>query len=253
MYPGFEKTYRDKCPSCISDEEVSFDASFLEGERLYQQAWVTVREHTHLRFGLTSCGYAELILSAAAYNTEFDYYYKLEIQTEHNHTLLWLNTRRVAVWSTTHDLLSCTEERPFWLSWHSGSIAFGQGHEIGQSVILSYQDLNGFPVAAVGLATRGNNTIWRLALNRGSGLVSLADSTKLSDSTIAGIVMGTLLALVLIGLLVYLVLSPPVSTYPVTEAAQVSVASSVTLQEAAASQEETPSSFENIAFEEVDC
>jgi hypothetical protein len=70
-------------------EEVSFDATFLEGERLYQQAWFTVWDRTHVRFGLTSCGYAELVLSAAAYSMEFEYFYKLEIQTEHNHTLIW--------------------------------------------------------------------------------------------------------------------------------------------------------------------
>lgn len=72
-------------------EELSFDTAGFSGDSLlrYQKAWVTVRDRTHLLFGIKSCGGAEIYLSATAEYYTFDYFYRLQIQNESSYTSIW--------------------------------------------------------------------------------------------------------------------------------------------------------------------
>lgn len=52
-------------------------------------------------------------------------------------------------------LLSCTDERMFWLSWMDGYIVIGRGLEHGKNALMSMYDYDPFIVKAILMETRG--------------------------------------------------------------------------------------------------
>lgn len=67
----------------------------------------------------------------------------------------------------TPNILSCNEERHFWLSWYSGHICLGHGRKKGENMIVSYQDLNPSPILAISFSSFQVAGGWRIPLQSG--------------------------------------------------------------------------------------
>jgi len=67
----------------------------------------------------------------------------------------------------TPNILSCNEERHFWLSWYGGHICLGHGRKKGENMIVSYQDLNPSPIFAVSFSSFQVSGGWRIPLHSG--------------------------------------------------------------------------------------
>ena len=53
----------------------------------------------------------------------------------------------------TPDILSCTEQRWFWVTWQYGAIEVGRGEVLGDNKFMDYQPLQMYPVNAIGYST----------------------------------------------------------------------------------------------------
>jgi len=53
----------------------------------------------------------------------------------------------------TPGILSCTEQRYFWVTWQYGAISVGRGEIIGLDEIMDYQPMELYPVTAVAYST----------------------------------------------------------------------------------------------------
>ena len=67
-----------------------------------------------------------------------------------------------------NDLLSCTEERHFWLSWLGGHLAVGKGLKTGLHPVIAHIDLNPFQVTAIAFKSINNEASWRMPMSQGS-------------------------------------------------------------------------------------
>lgn len=66
------------------------------------------------------------------------------------------------------DVLSCGEERHFWLSWQGGHIAIGRGLRLGQHSLVAYIDLNPITVTAIAFTSINSEAAWRMPLGQGN-------------------------------------------------------------------------------------
>ncbi|VDI37021.1 Hypothetical predicted protein [Mytilus galloprovincialis] len=60
---------------------------------------------------------------------------------------------RITKHDNTQNVLSCNENRPFWISWEAGSIMVGSGNRVGENVLVSLIDPDPFTVKSLGILT----------------------------------------------------------------------------------------------------
>ena len=53
----------------------------------------------------------------------------------------------------TTNLVSCSEERIFWLLFGGGHFAIGEGNSMGHRTIISHHDLDPLPIRALSFST----------------------------------------------------------------------------------------------------
>ena len=64
--------------------------------------------------------------------------------------------------------LSCSESRPFWLSWQDGYIRLGTGLTVGEGQMLAWQDRGPHPVEFLGISTGwGATGVWSFPISKG--------------------------------------------------------------------------------------
>ena len=64
-----------------------------------------------------------------------------------------------------NNIVSCVENRHFWISWADDSIEVGKGEIVGTNRILQYTPLQIYEVRAVGYSTGyGYNGTWAIKL-----------------------------------------------------------------------------------------
>lgn len=73
----------------------------------------------------------------------------------------------------TNDILSCGEERFFWLSWKDGHIVIGQGQQVGRQVIIAFQAMSTYTVRALSISTQGTKGTWRFPLSNGQLVITV--------------------------------------------------------------------------------
>ena len=77
-----------------------------------------------------------------------------------------IDMKIVYVAQTTSQLLSCTEERLFWISWHNGQVAVGRGRKMGRNIVMAYEEMNPFRLTALSVTTDGSNGTWRFPVSQ---------------------------------------------------------------------------------------
>ena len=130
-------------------------------------------------------------------------------------------------------LLSCDEERFFWLSWHGGHIVLGRGQDHGEDILIGYHDLDGPSVQALSISTLKDAGVWRftmanfygkevlvlsccpvLTLQRiAGGLMDLTLHT-LTGGQIAAVVVGLFLIICLFFFAAIVIIRPPEQLQP---------------------------------------
>jgi len=78
-----------------------------------------------------------------------------------------MDTKTVYVAQTTSELLSCSEERLLWISWHDGQVAVGRGREMGHDIVMAYEEMNSFRLTALSVTTDGSSGTWRFPIKQG--------------------------------------------------------------------------------------
>ncbi|KAI0227933.1 hypothetical protein LSAT2_021579 [Lamellibrachia satsuma] len=126
-----------------------------------------------------------------------------------------IDMKTVYVAQTTSQLLSCTEERLFWISWHNGQVAVGGGRKMGRNIVMAYEEMNPFRLTALSVTTDGSNGTWRFPVSQvkqdtatsmppvtakttPSAPLAGSASGGLSSAQIAGMVIGFLGLVVLL-------------------------------------------------------
>ena len=61
--------------------------------------------------------------------------------------------RTIYTQRATSNLVSCSEERIFWLLFDGGHFAIGSGNRLGHRIIISHHDLDPLPVRALSFST----------------------------------------------------------------------------------------------------
>lgn len=127
----------------------------------YDQLWITTKYRRGFFFSVKACADVSIILSAILHSRESRYSYEIRLGLRNRES--YIIGRQLAgrlATARTPGILSCKEERPFWVTWINGNIAIGQGVELGRGVVLSFVDLKPFRVNAAGFSTgsgqRGN-------------------------------------------------------------------------------------------------
>ena len=72
----------------------------------------------------------------------------------------------------SYGVLSCNEVRDFWISWSNGIVKVGEGRNVGENSLLSYDDLTFYPVKAFTFKSPGANGTWEFPEYEGKHLIS---------------------------------------------------------------------------------
>ena len=89
-----------------------------------------------------------------------------------------VDKKTVHVTQITEQLLSCTEKRVLWISWHNGQVAVGRGDVMGDDIIMAYEEMNPFRLTALSVTTDGSSGTWQFAINEKQGEVFIYNNAK---------------------------------------------------------------------------
>ena len=125
---------------------------------------------TSLTFRVRACRGAQLILSSELAHNLSVAHYTIALDTR---TVIRHN-RRVRAHLYTPGVLSCAEDRYFWLSWKNGLVRLGSGSLHGVGEVLKWKNPNPFDVNAIGLVTNaGVKGRWRVQTNVGESIIDI--------------------------------------------------------------------------------
>ncbi|CAD5116870.1 DgyrCDS5711 [Dimorphilus gyrociliatus] len=179
----------------------------------YDQLWITTKYRRGIFFSVKACADVSIILSAVLHSREPSYSYEIRLGLRNDESFIvgrqWAGRLATA---RTPGILSCTQERTFWVSWINGNIAIGQGLELGRGVILSFVDLKPFRVNAAGFTTgSGQKGNLRLMLyNDFKGGKGNSDSGNgMTGGQKAGLAIGFLIAIAIFCGFVFVIFRPP--------------------------------------------
>ena len=126
----------------------------------FDQAWTDV-DASSLVFGVKACEEAWVAFTGTL-NSVYNSSYFVMIGTEGNTKT---NLKNALIGSVikevdTADILSCVETRYFWAAWSAGSFMFGQGHMIGEHVVLDEVLPEPVSVRAMTVSTQNAEGRW---------------------------------------------------------------------------------------------
>lgn len=138
-----------------------------EPQAKYNSNWLSTPRQEFITFVVKACKDASILLSDShTINPELAY--EIIIGAEENTKVVireLYNDGNLAETESTF-ILSCTEQRAFWLSWHNGTARIGFGLVYSVNVILEkqlYEAVEGsYRVNALGLATPTTPGEWRV-------------------------------------------------------------------------------------------
>lgn len=153
--------FRDPFPA-----ELTYDTTEVFS---YDQLWITTKYRRGIFFSVKACADVSIILSAVLHSREQSYSYEIRLGLRNRES--FIVGRQLAgslAYARTPGILSCNEERFFWVTWINGNVAIGRGLELGRGVVLSFVDLKPFRVNAAGFTTgSGQKGNFRLMLFNG--------------------------------------------------------------------------------------
>ena len=163
-------------------------------EYSYDQMWVDVASDDSFTFSVRTCESANIGLfsvlgddTSEMYRIEIGGYENTRSIISHGHLR---NQLSVELETYNQEPLSCTEMRPFWVSWQGADIQVGSGSVVGAALFMQWQDtFEPIPVRGVSL-TAGNvwvNVVgyWRLGTHRElmSNIWTLSQMNKQNNVT----------------------------------------------------------------------
>ena len=124
------------------------------GDRIYRTGWVPVSGESSLVFKVKACKEAFLALcQVQGHVYTLSYEFALGVNAGIDNELRY-GVDGEAKDNNQAQVLSCDEMREFWVSWSNGDITLGQGGNVGQDQLLSWNDVNPYDINAVSLTTR---------------------------------------------------------------------------------------------------
>ncbi|XP_063447519.1 C3 and PZP-like alpha-2-macroglobulin domain-containing protein 8 [Mytilus trossulus] len=114
-----------------------------------------------LTFEVKACFGAKFYASSSDTKDSTKPLYEIAIGSHHNERTIVRRrndaslqaSSRITEQSDTQNVLSCNENRPFWISWEAGSIMVGSGNRVGENVLVSLTDPDPFTVKVLGIMT----------------------------------------------------------------------------------------------------
>ena len=111
-----------------------------------------IRQEKYIQFKVKGCNDAHLILSENR-NDSFQSY-EIVIGGWGDTTSVIRSCRQCQHRAVKyHTPISCTEYKPFWVSWRNGTIRVGEGQEVGTGVFMEWTDPNPHPVKFIGFSS----------------------------------------------------------------------------------------------------
>lgn len=230
----------------------------------FDHVWESVERSRFITFGVTACSDAHVILSNTA--RLFGGEYELIIGGWQNtRSVIMIRNSRESAVAATPNYLSCTEQRFFWFTWQYGNIAVGQGQIVGLNRFLSYQPLQMYPVNAVGYSCGwGYNGTWYRPMAAAllpterpatpiptpTPTIPAGINSGTPPETTAGVVLGVLAAIMVVGILVIYFNSRGKGSTPNAAAGSTAAGDfpSTSEEKAASSSAGGAASFDNVGF-----
>lgn len=120
-----------------------------------------IRNEKYIQFDFKGCNDAYVILSEHR-NSSFRSYEVLFGGWKNTLSVIRKCRQCAPMTTTSHSPLSCTEFKPFWISWENGTIRAGEGREVGASTFMEWSDSTSHPVNFFGISSwRTAQTSWR--------------------------------------------------------------------------------------------
>lgn len=131
------------------------------GTGQYDHLWLTTNETNSAVFLLKSCTEARILLSNELDQSTDSY--QLIIGGNNNRVtaieLIKQGSSTVVRFKETFQILSCDHYRPFWLKWDESSIEAGQGLDVGDRRVISYENYYGtLNIHALGITTSASTS-----------------------------------------------------------------------------------------------
>ena len=120
---------------------------------MYQFTLATDREY--FIFSLKACEDAYVILTTVPGITEDNSYHIVMGAQSNSMTEIHKQSPQSETKSfSTQDILSCSEMRPFWIRWVSGSIELGTGDDVGSAILFAWRDMSAYEINSISLASK---------------------------------------------------------------------------------------------------
>lgn len=120
-----------------------------------------IRNEKYIQFDFKGCNDAYVILSEHR-NSSVRSYEVLFGGWKNTLSVIRKCRQCAPMTTTSHSPLSCTEFKPFWISWENGTIRAGEGREVGASTFMEWSDSTSHPVNFFGISSwRTAQTSWR--------------------------------------------------------------------------------------------
>lgn len=120
-----------------------------------------IRHEKYIQFEFKGCNDAYLILSEQR-NSSIQSYEVLIGGWRNGLSVIRKCRQCNSITNASHSPLSCTEYRPFWVSWRNGTIRAGEGREVGKSTFMEWSDRTPHPVNFLGISSwKTAKTSWK--------------------------------------------------------------------------------------------
>lgn len=119
-----------------------------------------IRQEKYIQFDIKGCNDAHFILSEHR-NDSFSSYEIVIGGWGNTQSVIRDCKQCISKATASHSPLSCTEFRPFWVSWGSGTIRVGEGREMGTGTFMEWSDPTSHPVNFLGFSSWSTMTSWR--------------------------------------------------------------------------------------------
>lgn len=154
---------------CISSSGFFFQTAskiVLDLPPVYQYHYIDelstfIRHEKYIQIDIKGCHDAHFILSEHR-NDSFSSYEIVVGGWGNTQSVIRECKQCVSMATASHSPLSCTEFRPFWVSWGNGTIRAGEGREVGAGTFMEWSDPTSHPVNFLGISSwSGTITSWR--------------------------------------------------------------------------------------------
>lgn len=119
-----------------------------------------IRQEKYIQFDIKGCNDAHFILSEHR-NDSFSSYEIVIGGWGNTQSVIRDCKQCISMATASHSPLYCTEFRPFWVSWGSGTIRVGEGREMGTGTFMEWSDPTSHPVNFLGFSSWSSMMSWR--------------------------------------------------------------------------------------------